>query len=132
MIKKNKIERRSDCPLSCTLDLIGDKWALLIIRDIMFFGKSTYNEFLESDEGISTNILNDKLVKLTEVGLITYSGTAKRKKYALTKMGLDLKPLLEAVGLFGMRYFEGSKAHFTKQMKEVGIGFFPALTKPGR
>jgi len=109
--KKEHIEKRSECPISCTLELIGDKWSLLIIRDMLFFGKSTYNEFLDSTEGISTNILNDRLIKLTEVGLIIYTGAAKRKKYALTKMGLDLKPILESVGMFGMKHFKGSKEY---------------------
>lgn len=119
MTKKNKgiIEKRSKCPLSCTLDLIGDKWSLLIIRDMMFLGKSTYNEFLDSAEKISTNILNDRLIMLTEKGLITYSGTAKRKKYSLTEMGFDLKPVLESVGTFGMKHFKGSKEYMQKQLK---------------
>ena len=55
------VEKRSDCPLSRTLDLIGDKWSLLIIRDMLFFGKNTYNAFLDSAEKISTNILNDPI-----------------------------------------------------------------------
>jgi DNA-binding HxlR family transcriptional regulator len=119
MIKDDKrnVGRRSKCPLSCTLELIGDKWSLLIIRDMMFFRKSTYNEFLDSAEGISTNILNDRLVTLTEIGLITFSGTAKRKKYVLTEMGLDLKPVLGAVGAFGMKYFKGSREYLEKQMQ---------------
>lgn len=110
--------KRSGCPLSCSLDLVGDKWSLLIIRDMLFFGKSTYNEFLESPEGISTNILSDRLVKLSEVGLITFSGTAKRKKYTLTKMGLDVKPILESIGMFGAKYFKGSKEYLQEQMKD--------------
>ena len=115
--KKNAAGKRSKCPLSSTLELIGDKWSLLIIRDIMFFGKCTYNEFLDSAEAISTNILNDRLISLTEMGLITFSGTAKRKKYALTEMGLDLKPVLGAVGAFGMKHFKGSKEYLENQMK---------------
>jgi len=109
--------KRSGCPLSCSLDLVGDKWSLLIIRDMMFFGKSTYNEFLDSSEGISTNILSDRLVKLTEDGLITFSGTAKRKKYTLTKMGADVRPILESIGMFGTKYFKGSKEYLQEQMK---------------
>lgn len=109
--------RRSGCPISCTLELIGDKWSLLIIRDMLFLGKSTYNEFLDSAEGISTNILQDKLVRLTELGLITYTGTAKRKKYALTKLGMELKPVLEEIGNFGMKHFKGSREYVRKQMK---------------
>lgn len=87
IMKKSKevIEKRSECPISCTMDLIGDKWSLLIIRDLMYLGKTTYNEFLNSNEAISTNILNDRLVKLTEVGLISYTGTTKRKNMNLLK-----------------------------------------------
>lgn len=115
---KESVEKRSDCPISCTMDLVGDKWSLLIIRDMLYMGKSTYNEFLSSNEHISTNILNDRLVKLTEVGLITYTGSAKRKKYELTKMGLDLKPVLESVALFGIKHSDADKA-FLQRVKKV-------------
>ncbi|MFN8117184.1 MAG: helix-turn-helix domain-containing protein [Bacteroidia bacterium] len=120
MKKKSKevIEKRSECPISCTMDLIGDKWSLLIIRDLMYLGKTTYNEFLNSNEAISTNILNDRLVKLTEVGLISYTGTTKRKKYELTKMGLDLKPVLESVALFGIKHSSADK-QFLQRVKKV-------------
>lgn len=111
-------EKRSECPISCTMDLVGDKWSLLIIRDLLYLGKTSYNEFLNSNEGISTNILNDRLVKLTEVGLITYTGTAKRKKYELTKMGKDLKPVLESVAQFGIKHSTADKA-FLQRVKKV-------------
>lgn len=112
-----KLDMRSKCPISLTLELVGDKWSLLIIRDMLFFGKSSYNEFLESPEKIATNILNDRLVKLTDLGLITYTGTAKRKKYKLTKVGLDLKPVIAAIGEFGRKHFEGSKEYVEMQKK---------------
>ena len=112
------IEKRSDCPIACTMDLVGDKWSLLIIRDLLYLGKTSYNEFLSSNEAISTNILNDRLLKLTEVGLITYSGMAKRKKYELTKMGKDLKPVLESIALFGIKHSSADKS-FLKRVKEV-------------
>jgi DNA-binding HxlR family transcriptional regulator len=118
-IEKNTT-RRSDCPVSCTMDLVGDKWSMLIIRDMMLWGKTTYNEFLNSNEKISTNILNDRLVMLTEVGLIQYTGTAKRKKYSLTAMGNDLRPVLEAIGTFGVKHFEGSKEYVKKQSRAPG------------
>jgi DNA-binding HxlR family transcriptional regulator len=111
------IEKRSKCPISCSLEVIGDKWSLLIIRDMIYLGKSTYNEFLDSPEGIATNILNDRLTKLTELGLIHYTGTAKRKKYMLTEIGLDLKPIVEAIGTFGMKHFKGSREYMQKQLK---------------
>jgi DNA-binding HxlR family transcriptional regulator len=117
---KETIAGRSECPISCTIDLVGDKWSLLIVRDMLYLGKSTYNEFLNSREGISTNILNDRLIKLTEVGLITFTGTAKRKKYELTKKGLDLKPILESIAVFGIKYSSGDKEflkHVRKTMK---------------
>ncbi|HTA27099.1 MAG TPA: helix-turn-helix domain-containing protein, partial [Bacteroidia bacterium] len=92
-------------------------WSLLIIRDMLLFGKTTYNEFLASKEGISTNILNDRLVKLTEIGLITFSGTAKRKKYSLTNVGHDLKPIIEAIAAFGIKHIEGINKQAKKNME---------------
>jgi DNA-binding HxlR family transcriptional regulator len=123
MKKKSKesIEKRSVCPIASTLDLVGDKWSLIIIRDMMYLGKTTYNEFLNSKEGISTNILNDRLIMLSEVGLITYTGTAKRKKYALTKRGLDLKSVLEAVASFGLKDFRGDKEELKKIKKVLNL-----------
>ena len=112
------MEMRSGCPISSTLELIGDKWSLLIIRDMYFAKKSTYNEFLSSPEKIATNILNDRLIKLTESGLITYTGDAKRKKYTLTKKGLDLKPVLEGIATFGMKHFKGSRKYVEERVKE--------------
>ncbi len=112
------IKKRSDCPISCSLDLVGDKWSLLIIRDMLYLGKTTYNEFLSSKEAISTNILNDRLIQLTEDGFITFTGSAKRKKYELTKKGLDLKPVLESMALFGMKYSIADK-EFLKHVKKT-------------
>jgi DNA-binding HxlR family transcriptional regulator len=114
-------EKRSECPISCTMDLVGDKWSLLIIRDMLYLGKTTYNEFLNSKEGISTNILNDRLLKLTEKGLITFSGNEKRKKYALTQMGEDLKPILETVALFGIKYSCADKDFLQHVMKKMNL-----------
>ncbi len=119
-VQKIKLaDKRSNCPVSCSLEVIGDKWSLLIIRDMLLFKKTTYNEFLASNEGISTNILNDRLIKLTEMGLITFSGTEKRKKYTLTKIGMELKPVMEAIALFGMKHIEGISSHAQKQMKTL-------------
>jgi len=122
-MKKNKenIECRSVCPIACTLDLVGDKWSLIIIRDMMYLGKSTYNEFLNSKEAISTNILSDRLIMLTEVGLINYTGTAKRKKYKLTKKGLDLKPILESIAMFGIKYSSANKEFLSHVKKTMSL-----------
>lgn len=118
---EENIAKRSDCPISCTLDLIGDKWSLLIIRDMLYLGKTTYNEFLSSNEAISTNILNDRLIKLTDVGLITYTGSAKRKKYELTQMGKDLKPVLESIALFGMQHSTADSAFLARVRNAMGL-----------
>lgn len=85
-----KVKRRSDCPISLALDIFGDKWSLLIIRDLMFLKKQTYSEFLISEEKISTNILADRLAKLENAGLIRKF----RNLYSLTEKGIDLVPVM--------------------------------------
>src|SRR5687768_4343044 len=92
-----KRHRRSDCPINFGLETFGDMWSLLIIRDIVYFGKKTYGEFLDSDEHIATNILASRLLHLEEKGILlkTPSATDKRKEvYSLTEKGLDLIPIL--------------------------------------
>jgi DNA-binding HxlR family transcriptional regulator len=99
--------RRSPCPIACTLDLIGDHWTLLVIRDMMFFGKHRFEEFLESPEGISTNILTNRLKSLEEVGLVEkqlYSNHSRRMNYQLTEQGRSLRPLLEAMINWGLKH----------------------------
>lgn len=99
--------RRSSCPIACTLDLIGDRWTLLVIRDMMFFEKHRFEEFLESPEGISTNILTNRLKSLEEVGLVEkqpYSNHSRRMNYQLTEQGRSLRPLLEAVIDWGLKH----------------------------
>ncbi len=89
--------RRSDCPISFGLETFGDRWTLLIIRDIVYFGKKTYGEFLAADERIATNILADRLARLEADGILvkTHAATDRRREiYTLTEKGLDLIPLL--------------------------------------
>lgn len=84
---------RTACPVACALDILGDKWTLLIIRDLMFFDKHEYKDFLRAEEGISTNILSDRLKRLLEFSLIdvlTHPENATRKLYYLTQSGKDL------------------------------------------
>ena len=94
---KNKQQRRSDCPINFVLETFGDTWSLLIIRDMVYFGKHTYGEFLASEEGIATNILASRLAHLEQKGIIVRQPheTDKRKEaYTLTEKGLDLIPVL--------------------------------------
>lgn len=98
---------RSDCPISFCLDVLGDKWTLLIVRDMVFGGKSTYSEFLQSPEKMATNILADRLATLESQGIITKEVAAdKRSKftYRLTEKGLDLVPLLLEITRWGATY----------------------------
>jgi len=84
---------RTSCPVACALDILGDKWTLLIIRDLMFFEKHEYKDFLESQEGISTNILSDRLKRLLDYSLIKvlpHPENGTRKLYYLTRSGKDL------------------------------------------
>src|SRR6478672_4825624 len=88
--------RRSDCPISSALDAIGDKWSMLILRDLMFSGKRTYGEFQASAEGIATNILASRLGSLEANGLLSKSAdpeNGRRNLYSLTEKGLDLLPV---------------------------------------
>ena len=104
-----KITRRSACPISTTLDILGDKWTLLIIRDLMFKGKRTYGEFLQSEEKIATNILADRLLTLEENGIVekrAFPGNKVKSLYQLTPKGIDLMPILFEIILWGDEYSE--------------------------
>jgi DNA-binding HxlR family transcriptional regulator len=101
------IKKRSDCPLSCSLDVFGDKWSLLIIRDLMFQKKCTYNDFLKSAEGIATNILASRLKGLEENGVIEKSAHPDSKAkilYKLTQKGIDLLPIIMEVYIWADKY----------------------------
>jgi len=105
----NTNKKRSDCPLSCSLDVFGDKWSLLIIRDLMFGNKCTYNDFLKSEEGIATNILASRLKGLEENGVIEKSAHPDSKAkilYRLTQKGIDLLPILMEVYIWSEKYYE--------------------------
>ncbi len=88
---------RSHCPIAYALDLFGDKWSLLVLRDLLFLGKRRYNEFLASEEGIATNILAERLRRLEAEGLVTKSRDGNNRRqyvYAPTRKGLDLLPVI--------------------------------------
>ena len=97
--------RRSACPIACTLDEIGDRWTLLVIRDMFFFSKQRFEEFVQSPERISTNILADRLKRLEQLGVITkepYSTHSQRMSYSLTERGQKLGSILEALIHWGL------------------------------
>lgn len=104
---KHTQHRRSDCPINFALETFGDPWSLLIIRDMVYFGKKTYGEFLESEEGMATNILASRLARLEQQGILVKqpSPSDKRKEeYALTEKGLDLIPVLVEMANWSAEY----------------------------
>lgn len=97
MPRESKSEPRSGCPVSIALEKFGDRWSLLIIRDLMVRGYTTFKQFQNSGEGIATNILSTRLKKLKAAGIITAEseeGDARRVHYRLTEKGIDLAPVL--------------------------------------
>jgi DNA-binding HxlR family transcriptional regulator len=123
---------RSDCPISRALDVIGDKWSLLILRDLALRGKSRYREFLDSAEGISTNILADRLVRLERYGLISKSDDPDDKRqfrYFPTRKSLDLLPVVLAMARWSAKYYARTVAQnpFVKRMKADEEGFVRQL-----
>lgn len=98
---------RSDCPISCSLDVFGDKWSLLIIRDIMLRGKMSYSEFLESEEKIATNILANRLNVLVAENILSKRVSQANKSkyiYSLTEKGIDLLPIIIEIMDWGAKY----------------------------
>ena len=109
-LKQTDFER-SCCPVACALDNLGDKWTLLLVRDLLL-GKKRYQEFLTSPEQIATNILADRLKKLEATGIIVqhaYQQKPLRYEYSLTQKGEDLRPVLEALVKWGMAYYPGTR-----------------------
>jgi DNA-binding HxlR family transcriptional regulator len=104
---KSRAGRRSGCPISIALEIFGDSWSLLIVRDLMFKGLRTFNEFAASDEGIATNILADRLAKLEAAGILVKrrdAADARRIHYRLTEKGIDLAPALVEIVLWTARH----------------------------
>lgn len=102
------IKKRSDCPISCSLDVWGDKWSLLIIRDLMFKKECTYGDFLKSEEKIATNILASRLQTLEENGVINkldHPDSKAKVLYKLTQKGIDLLPIMIEINLWANKYF---------------------------
>ena len=122
--KKPKAVYRSHCPMNFALESLGDRWSLLIVRDMVFSGKKTYGEFLNSEEGIATNILASRLDFLERIDVIKKSphGEDRRKDiYTLTEKGLDLVPVLFEFIKWSAKHDPLSTVHriprFLKQVK---------------
>ncbi len=109
MSKKRAVAHRSGCPVSISLEIFGDRWSLLIIRDLMVRGYRTFKEFEEAGEGIATNILADRLGRLKKAGIVASERDAKdgrQLNYRLTEKGIDLAPVMLELLIWGARHEE--------------------------
>lgn len=107
MSGSTKSRRRSGCPVSISLETFGDRWSLLIVRDLMVRGYRTFKEFQQSGEGIATNILADRLQKLETAGIISLEKDARDRRkvnYRLTEKGIGLAPVVLELLLWGARH----------------------------
>ena len=108
-IGSKEIKWRSVCPICSALDVLGDKWTMLIIRDLIQYETRTYSELLESPENIATNILSDRLNLLTSLKLIERinpKNPARNNAFKLTESGAALRPVLEGFGLWAHKYLK--------------------------
>lgn len=131
-MNKKKIKYRTDCPISTALDIFGDRWSLLIIRDMLFKGKNTYGDFLGAGEKIATNILADRLAILECAGIISkHKHPASKAKvlYKLTTKGIDLIPALVEIITWSEKYHKvhPQAVKFAKQVKKDKTGIIKML-----
>jgi DNA-binding HxlR family transcriptional regulator len=121
-------EPRSYCPINLSLEIFGDAWTLLVLRDMMFAGKRHFGEFLRSDEHISSNILADRLARLVDNGVLTKSDDPTHKQkaiYSLTEKGIALLPIVVQIGAWGSRWVTDAKkleARARKELREIQEG----------
>lgn len=104
---KSKSKHRSGCPVSISLEILGDRWSLLIIRDMMVRGRRSFKDFQKADEGIATNVLAERLEKLQRTGIIAAEAEesdGRRVNYRLTEKGIDLAPLLLEMLIWGAKH----------------------------
>lgn len=111
--------QRSGCPINLTLETIGDRWSLIVIRDIMFGNRRYFRElFHQSDEGIASNILADRLKRLVDAGLLTKADDPTHKQkavYSLTEKAIQLVPLLVHMGAWGRRHLPATREMSVRQ-----------------
>jgi len=127
------MNRKSDCPINFALEIFGDRWTFLIVRDLMFKGKHFYGEFLLSEEKIATNILADRLSLLESNGIVSKSSDPSHKQkimYSLTQKGIDLVPVLVEVIMWSAKYDKDSAVDlkFVKSVKRDKVGLISEIS----
>lgn len=129
-----KTKKRSDCPVSNSLEIWGDKWSLLIVRDLMDAKACTYGDFLKAPEGIATNILASRLQGLEEHGIIQkleHPESKVKVLYKLTRKGIDLLPIMVEINLWAEKYFPipADRKAMLKEAKKDKATFIRSMTK---
>jgi DNA-binding HxlR family transcriptional regulator len=142
---------RSGCPINLTLEVLGDKWSLLILRDMMFGNRRHFRELLRSQEGISSNILADRLKMLLDEGLLTKADDPTHKQkavYSLTDKAIELVPVFAQIGAWGSRHLPVSEElsirakllaaggpplweEFMAELREAHLGTAPSRKRSG-
>jgi DNA-binding HxlR family transcriptional regulator len=118
---KSRIKRRSECPLNASVEMLGDRWSLLIIRDMMLRGFQSYKQFMECYESIATNILADRLRKLVAFGIIKTQpdpDDGRKIVYLLTKKGIDLAPVLTEMVLWAASHEDTGNQPLVRLMRQ--------------
>jgi len=122
-------EPRSYCPINLSLEIFGDSWTLLVLRDMMFSGKRHFRELLQCDEHISSNILADRLARLVDHGLLTKADDPTHKQkaiYSLTEKAIALLPVVVQIGAWGSRWvadakkLDGAARKYLRDIQEGG------------
>ena len=130
--KKPSPDRRSGCPLNASVEILGDRWSLLIIRDMMMRGYRTFKEFLSSDEHIATNILAGRLRRLEGYGIITTqpdSSDGRKFFYLLTAKGMDLAPILTEMVLWAAAHEDTGNRALVRMIKKDKSKFLAEIRK---
>jgi len=130
--KKPSPDRRSGCPLNASVEMLGDRWSLLIIRDMMVRGYRTFKEFLSSDEHIATNILADRLRRLEEYAIITTQpdpSDGRKLFYLLTPKGMDLAPILTEMVLWAAAHEDTGNRALVRLIKRDKSKFLAEIRK---
>jgi DNA-binding HxlR family transcriptional regulator len=130
MSRKKTGARRSGCPLNASVEMLGDRWTLLIIRDMMLIGSRTFKELLNSYERPATNILTERLRRLESFGIITKQNDAsdgRKVVYVLTQKGIDLAPVLTEMVLWAAAHEETGNEPLVRQMKKDKEAFVAGI-----
>ena len=130
--KKPPPDRRSGCPLNASVEMLGDRWSLLILRDMMLRGLRTYNQFLQSYEGIATNILADRLKRLVAHGILAAQedpSDGRKLIYSLTEKGIDLAPVMTEMVLWAARHEETGNQPLVQLMRNDKKAFLESVRR---